>query len=161
MKKTIALLGLCSMLLTTSKLDAVFAVAVATDLDELPHQEAYQVVYGDSNNPRMLGQALAYAQKCLLHRAAKENRSCTISKHRGSSGSGDFTLGHGFFAIVQGSFAQENNGSILVRRIGVGVDAHSQNQALENAAADAQATNYEAFGIMKQDTLRILQQGTF
>lgn len=161
MKKIIALLGFCSMLLTTSKLDAVFAVAIAAELDELPHQDAYSVVYKDSNSQRALEQALAYAQKGMLHRAALEQHSCTISKHRGSPGAGDLTLAHGFYAIVQGSLAQVNNGSPLVRRIGVGVDAHSQNQAIENAVTDLQTANEKAFGILQQETLHILQQGTF
>ncbi len=160
MKKIIALLSISLTLLTASKLDAVFAVAIASEANGFPHQVSYSIAYGPASGLVALNKAYAHVQGQMITNSLREGHLWTIMVRSPSIHTGDFSMAHGVYAIAQGILINPKN-MCPTLCIGVGVDAKDRGQAARNAINDLQFSNLAAFGPLQNETIKILDQGGF
>lgn len=135
MRKTITFFGLSLMLLIFSKLDAFFAVAIASEKYGIPSQSAYKYFY-DAENPSLdLETAQSYIQRLLIEIGIKENQSWNVSALKASKNTGDFSMPHGFFAIIKAVAVNSSDPKDFLCVIGAGV-SNDPTIALNNALKD-------------------------
>ncbi|MFA6263384.1 MAG: hypothetical protein WCW33_02755 [Candidatus Babeliales bacterium] len=160
MKKLIMLLGMCLMVVTFSKLDAVFAFAVAYDKQGLPNQSAFNFSHNSDKGLVALDKLEASVQQNLIRWCIEQGQICSVSIRYPSIYTGDFTISHGVFAIVSGLSAHADQLGTTIALLGVGVDSKDLRVAVNNAIKDMIA-NIVGPGSLKEGSFKLLKQGKF
>lgn len=141
MKKTIILFGLCFIALSLcSKLDAFFAIAIACEKDGYPSQSAYKYSYGPEIGLSELQKAQVGIRQDLTETGIRDERSWDVIVRDSSKITGDFTIAHGFFAIVHGIAINASEPDVCLSIIGVGVSRKDPLIAINNARKDFEET---------------------
>lgn len=137
MKKVITFFCLCLIVLILyPKLDAFFAIAVAHEKNCYSSQSAYKYSYGPEVGLSELQEAQAHIRQDLIETGIRGERSWDVFVRSSSDVTGDFTMAHGFFAIVKGIAVNASEPSVCISIIGVGVSRKDPLKAINNAIED-------------------------
>ena len=167
MKKTITFLSLCFLvLISCSKLDAFFAIAVACEQHGHPSQSAYKYAYGPESGLLALQKAQIFVQRDLMEIGIRDGKSWNVFLRDSSKNTGDFTIPHGFFAIVWGIAANFSEKGASVTAIGAGVDVQDPATAIYNAIKDMHEALQEInanvlVGAFEPQAVNLLKLGQF
>ncbi|MFH1254525.1 MAG: hypothetical protein V1646_03780 [bacterium] len=141
MKKTITFLGLCFVVsILGSKLYAFFAITVACEKHGYHSQLAYKYCYGPESGVSALQKAQVDLQRELVDFGVKDGRSWDVFVRNPSKITGDFTIAHGFFAIINGIAMNASEPGMCISIIGVGVSRKDPLGAMSNAREDVKTS---------------------
>ncbi|MFA6535111.1 MAG: hypothetical protein WCS92_02565 [Candidatus Babeliales bacterium] len=141
MRKTITFLGLCFIVsILYSKLDAFFAIAIACEKYGYHSQIAYKYAYGSESGLSALQKAQVDIQREVVDFGVKDGRSWDVFVRNPSKITGDFTIAHGFFAIVRGIAVNASESGVYVAVLGVGISKNDPLGAISKAREDIKKT---------------------
>ena len=141
MRKTITFLGLFFVVsILCSKLDAFFAIAIACEKYGYHSQIAYKYAYDSESGLSALQKAQVDLQREVVDFGVKDGRSWDVFVRNPSKITGDFTIAHGFFAIIKGIAVNASERGVCISIIGVGVSSKDPLSAISNAREDINET---------------------
>ena len=154
------------VLILYPKLDAFFAIAIACEKGVYPSQSAYRYAYGPEAGLSALQNVQADIQRDLIEAGIRDERSWDVIVRDSSGITGDFTMAHGFFAIVHGIAVNASEPDVCISIIGVGVSRRDPLRAINNARDDMnemiKRINASVFiGVFKEISADLFEFGQF